>query len=106
MVIEPVFVEQVDTERDRNYVRPSGGEARGSTSPKGLAAAVRFPKRFPRPGSTGEGRVLVVGGDEWACPGRTGRGEAPRPAGPAEMSVASESVGLTGGDAGRRPRLQ
>ncbi|MEV4070472.1 SAV_6107 family HEPN domain-containing protein [Nonomuraea fuscirosea] len=33
MVIEPVFVESVDTERDRNYVRPSDGEARGSTSP-------------------------------------------------------------------------
>ncbi|MER7500065.1 hypothetical protein AB0L05_23140 [Nonomuraea pusilla] len=34
--------------------------------------AVRFPERDPRSGSTGEGRVLVVGEDEWARPGRTG----------------------------------
>ncbi|GAA3146153.1 hypothetical protein GCM10020001_081630 [Nonomuraea salmonea] len=65
-----------------------------------LVAGHRFPKRAPRPGSSGEGHVLVVGGDEWACPGRTGRGEAPRPAGPAEMSVASAIVVTTGGDAG------
>ncbi|SEG84274.1 hypothetical protein SAMN05444920_105339 [Nonomuraea solani] len=32
MVIEPMFVDQVDTERDRNYVRPSDGGARGSAS--------------------------------------------------------------------------
>ncbi len=33
MVIEPVFVDRLTTGRDRNYVRPSDGEARGSASP-------------------------------------------------------------------------
>ncbi|GAB2906949.1 hypothetical protein GCM10027203_02280 [Nonomuraea fastidiosa] len=66
----------------------------------GLVADVATPASPPRPGSLGEGHVLVVGGGEWACPGRTGRGEAPRPAGPAEMSVASAIVVTTGGDAG------
>ncbi|WP_308210728.1 SAV_6107 family HEPN domain-containing protein [Nonomuraea thailandensis] len=33
MVIEPMFVDRLTTGRDRNYVRPSDGGARGSTSP-------------------------------------------------------------------------
>ncbi len=69
--IEPMFVEQVDTERGRNYVRRCDVRLAAHVG-RTWSRAVRFPKRDPRSGSTGEGRVLVVGEDEWARPGRTG----------------------------------